>query len=190
MSAGPANVPSPLFKVDHCANCQQLLQQQIVGLFCSELCQQTAKDIRYWRRVVRDERGEDPEVQLALRTRLAFLLAGGYPAQARRLPAATRKRVWDRAQGRCQKCGRPGKEIDHVDGDSPELPNLHLLCELCHHRKTEERMVAATPHDQEFINRLYHERVAPDQPLLLCDDQDQWAKIWRRLRRERLDRPL
>lgn len=178
------------FEPDHCANCLQPLQPRIERLFCSELCRQTAEVVRYWRGVVRDRRIEQADVQTALSTRLAHLLAGGYAEQARRLPRATRKQVWERDQGRCRECGKPGEEIDHINGDSSSLTNLQLLCKICHHGKTAARMVPASADQQRDIKALERERVVPDEPTRLCDDRDQWATVERQLRRERRERLL
>jgi HNH endonuclease len=95
-----------------------------------------------------------------------------------------------RDQGRCRECGEPGQEIDHIDGDSPELINLQLLCASCHHAKTQARMVPASTDQRRTIELLRRERVAPGEPLLLCDDRDQWATVERQLRKERRQRLL
>ena len=58
------------FEDDRCASCLQQLPDDEEGLFCSELCSQTASTIRYWRRVVRDGRAGQPDVRLCDRTRV------------------------------------------------------------------------------------------------------------------------
>lgn len=78
------------FEDDCCASCLQRLPDDTEGLFCSELCSQTASTIRYWRRVVRDGRIDQTDVQEAIRTRVAHLLAGGYHEAARRLSPSIR----------------------------------------------------------------------------------------------------
>jgi hypothetical protein len=64
------------FEPGCCANCLLRLPEDTDGLFCSELCSQTAKTIRYWRRITRDGRISQPDVREAIRTRIAHLLAG------------------------------------------------------------------------------------------------------------------
>ncbi len=183
--------PAPRhFEADRCANCMTELPPQIQGLFCSELCQQTAEVIRYWRRISRDGRIDRSDVKLALQTQIAHLLAGGYPERLRRLPAEVREAVWERDQGRCRLCGAPGEEIDHISDSSPALDNLQLLCKPCHQRKTSERMVPASPQGQRRIKQIWRERVAPDEPTYLCDDEEQWAVRQRQLRKERKERLL
>ncbi len=81
---------------------------------------QTAETVRYWRKVLRDGRIEKPDVRQSLSTRVAFLLAGGYHREARILSRSTRQAIWTRDSARCQSCGEPGEEIDHVDGDSDD----------------------------------------------------------------------
>jgi len=185
MNPGPRH-----FEPDRCANCMTDLPQQIEGLFCAELCRQTAKVIRYWRSISRDGRIQQADVKLALQTKVAHLLAGGYPERARRLSQAIREEVWHRDQGRCCQCGAPGQEIDHIFGSSPVLHNLQLLCASCHQRKTKEQTVPASAENRRLIGKLQRERVEPKEPTYLCDDQDQWSFRWRELRKQRKERLL
>jgi len=175
----------PTFTNDHCAQCQEPLTGSNHGLFCTEWCGQTAKHIRYWRRIVRDGRIANPDVQLALQTRLAFMLAGGYPDRARRLPPAARQQVLERDHHHCQDCGGPGEEIDHIHNNSADLDNLQLLCRPCHQAKTRANMKPDNGEHTALLTRLYRDRVLPDQAALLCDDHDQWTLVWRQLRTER-----
>lgn len=179
-----------MFEPDHCANCMEPLHEKIEGLYCSELCIQTAETIRYWRRVSRDGRIDDPEVELAIRTRVAHLLAGGYRRQARQLSDGLREQVWRRDGGLCVQCGKPGEEIDHIDTDSADLSNLQLLCRKCHHAKTARQMVRASAVQTTWVNELIAERVVPELPALLCDDEVRWATEWRSLKSERRVRLL
>lgn len=51
--------------------------------------------------------------------------------------AARRQAVIARDRGRCQQCGRPGTDVDHiVRGNDHSLANLRLLCRTCHMRRT------------------------------------------------------
>jgi 5-methylcytosine-specific restriction endonuclease McrA len=178
------------FEPDCCANCLRRLPDDIDGLFCSELCSQTAKTIRYWRRIARDGRISQPDVQEAIRTRVAHLLAGGYHEAARQLSPAIRSQVWDRDGGRCVLCGQQGAEIDHITGDSPDLGNLQLLCTGCHQAKTAARMRPASKEQRAEIGALYTARVEPEVPALLCDDEQRWANEWAALKKARRQRLL
>jgi hypothetical protein len=178
------------FEDDHCASCLRRLPDDEESLFCSELCSQTASTIRYWRRIVRDGRIGQPDVQQAIRTRVAHLLAGGYHEAARRLSPAVRARVWERDGGRCVSCGQPGAEIDHIASDSPDLGNLQLLCADCHQTKTTARMRPASPEQAAEVTALYQARVQPEVPVLLCDDEQGWARQWRGLKKARRQRLL
>jgi 5-methylcytosine-specific restriction endonuclease McrA len=176
----------PVFRPGACANCLGELPDEIEGLFCSELCRRTAETIRYWRRIRRDGRLLQPDVKEALQTMVAHLLAGGYNRQARRLPTATRDAVWARDAGRCASCGKPGEEIDHINGDSGNLDNLQLLCKDCHHAKTATRMTTpATAEQLAAIRKLEDERVKPEVPRLLCDDDVAWPTGWQSLKKMR-----
>ena len=189
-TAAPATDQVRFFEPDHCANCLDALPEAVEGLFCSELCSQTADTVRYWRRVTRDGRLADSEVQLAIKTRVAHLLAGGYRRKARRLSDATRALVWQRDSGRCVACGEPGTEIDHIASDSAEMSNLQLLCRECHLVKTAQQMVPSSESQALCVRELIEERVAPTAPALLCDDEVGWAYEWRSLKSARGSRLL
>ncbi len=109
-----------VFEPDHCANCFGPLPADVEGLFCDAWCQEITKVVRYWRGVLRDGRILRPDVLEALTTKKAFLLAGGYAARGRTLPLRIRAAVKRRDAGRCTQCSKPGTEIDHIDGDSPD----------------------------------------------------------------------
>ena len=81
-----------------CANCDTTLDVRIEGLFCSELCRQTADLVRYARRKVQQGQVDDPDIAWALQIRMALLLGGGYPGPERRLSRATRDAVIERDQ--------------------------------------------------------------------------------------------
>lgn len=174
---------------DCCANCLQPLPLAEEKLFCSPLCRYTADTVRYSRRVVRDGRiDKDPDVLRAVQTRVAFILAGGYDREGRALPRSVRESVWQRDAGQCQSCEKPGEEIDHIDGSSPDPANLQLLCKECHHAKTALRMVPASPTMQAEVESLFTTRVAVDEPILLSDDEVNWSSMWAGLKKARSER--
>ena len=130
-----------------------------------------------------------PKIRRPVMLLPVFFVAGavifGLIGEIRRLSPTTREAVWDRDQGRCRLCGAPGDEIDHISDSSSALSNLQLLCTSCHQRKTRERMVPASAESKRRIGQLWRERVAPEEPTYLCDDQEQWAVRQRQLRKDR-----
>jgi hypothetical protein len=191
MTPAPTSRPSFRFEADRCANCFGPLpddDKHTPALFCSQLCSSIAKDVRYWRGTLRDGRFQsDPEVRNALHTRIAHLLNGGYNAAARAIPADVRALVISRDKV-CVECGGPGQEIDHIEDDSNDPGNLQLLCAGCHHAKTASHFVPATEEQSAFVDRLEQERVMPDEPAQLCDDDVFWQQVERTLRPERINR--
>jgi 5-methylcytosine-specific restriction endonuclease McrA len=184
-------VPHPrYFEDDHCANCLEELDLDVTGLYCSTWCQEVASHVRYLRRVFRDGRSNDPDVQLAIHTKNAFLLVGGYRSLGRKLTPQLRIAVRQRDGGNCQSCGRPGAEVDHIDGNSDELENLQLLCLDCHHGKTAKNLVPASDESRQHLLALMKTRVAPGEPQLLADDDINWTGQWRGLQVERKNRFL
>lgn len=185
-------VPHPrYFLDDHCANCLAPDPDDIEQLFCSTWCTEVARSARYQRRVFRDGRIDDSDVQAAVRTQAAFLLLlGGYASLGRKISPDNRAQVKLRANYRCQQCGRPGTEIDHIEGRSPNLSNLQLLCSDCHKARTAENMVPAADDSADLLRQLWSTRVAPAEPQLLADDEHVWAGEWVRLQKERRARFL
>ena len=168
-----------------CVNCGSLMQG--ATLYCSELCSQEAEWVRYTRRSFRDGRARLLEVAYAIRVRRAHILAGGYPAHARRLPGCVRKAVFARDEGKCRACGQPGAEIDHISGDGDDLDNLQLLCAVCHRKKTLSSMIRISKESHPAAWQKAEElsrRVRVKRPLRLCDSEE-WNEIWRDILTER-----
>jgi HNH endonuclease len=153
-------------------------------------CMQFAQCSKVPAPVNRDGRIDEPDVRLAVSTRMAHLLAGGYHKRARRLPQHVRDQVWRRDGGRCRSCGAAGEEIDHINGDDAALENLQLLCRPCHHAKTASRMVPAADEQRQAISELMQTRVEPQRPVLLCDDEQSWPGQWQNLKKQRRARLL
>ncbi|KQV08157.1 hypothetical protein ASC63_13555 [Leifsonia sp. Root112D2] len=88
----------------------------------------------------------------------------------------------------CQSCGKPGSEIDHISGSSDEPTNLQLLCNECHRAKTMKNMIPAPDEEKALIAALFIERIVPDVPVLLADDEAEWQRAWSALKKERRQR--
>jgi hypothetical protein len=170
-----------------CANCERPLDAvPTIQLYCSDYCREWAKHVRYFRATEADGRASrDPLVAEALRTRMAFILGGGYHARARILSQEARLHVLARNGGVCVGCNeRPAVEVDHVDGDSPDPSNLQGLCHPCHQVKTESRYVPLEAQDRlvrgEFLSQVHE-----DEPLMAAHTPE-WGTQWRRY--DRLNR--
>lgn len=178
MEKGIEDIKKYLFS---CPNCGKQITKAV--LFCCDLCKDEAKFVRYFRACILDGRVKKEDIQEALQIRLAHILAGGYSERLRRLPTTIREAVITRAQGRCQKCGGVGVQIDHISGSSSDLENLQLLCARCHNEKTRENFVTISPetHPQEWAKReALLSRVYTPQPILICD-RPNWNELWRSL---------
>ena len=168
-----------------CPNCNNPIGEPV--LFCSDLCKDEAKFVRYFRACDADGRLEQDDVQEALRIRLAHILGGGYPERLRQLSKEIRETVIARDKGQCQSCGGPGNQIDHTRGSSNDLENLQLLCPKCHNEKTTAGFVtiSAETHPEKWAKReSLLARVHAPKPTRLCDGSD-WNKLWRVLRKAR-----
>ncbi len=180
---------APRFLADQCANCDAALEIENQTLFCGEFCTQLASFVRYARRVVRDPvRSVDSEVREAIRTRMAILIGGGYPERARRLTDEQRSAIIERDEGKCVRCGEPANEIDHIAGSASDPSNLQLLCDRCHNAKTKQAFVPASPEQSAWARDLWETRIFVEQPTRLCDDDQRWDSVWRKLKSERGER--
>ena len=89
-----------------CLNCDAAVQPTRPGpMYCSELCAETAELIRYVRGCRADGRVNQPDVQEAIRIKMALVLGGGYPETARALSDDLRATVYERANWLCENCG-------------------------------------------------------------------------------------
>ena len=166
-----------------CVNCDERLSGGKPRLYCGDLCDQTASTVRYARRVMADGRWKQPDVQEAIKTRMAMILGGGYPARERQLTAAERQAVIERDGGHCRLCGAPATEVDHIAGSSGDPTNLQAVCHDCHTRKTGLGFRPAEGAELESA-RVIWLRVQAATPMRLCDDQNAWNGIWRELLRQ------
>ena len=184
----PAPLPRPV--LFFCLNCDQpmtLIRQ--VKLFCSESCADEAKLVRYARRCFSDGRINQPDVQEAIQIRIAHALSGGYGERERRVLPSARSAVIA-LDGRCQKCGQPGRDIDHIDGSSNEMENLQLLCRTCHNEKTTARFVEITPEHERYAEidakrDSLRFRIEASEPQRPCDDEKKWLTSHRQFMTER-----
>lgn len=165
-----------------CVNCEgQIQATKQVRLFCSELCADEAKFVRYFRRCRNDGRIHEPDVQEAIQIRFAHIMGGGYDSAARKISKSVRASVFERDKGRCRICGGVGVDIDHISGDADDLDNLQLLCKSCHNRKTQQQIVEIAPTDPRYrahVSKAKSLRTRCESilPLRLCDDEELWPK--------------
>jgi hypothetical protein len=176
----------------HCPNCSVTFED--VRLFCSRLCKDEAKCVRYARGCIADGRYEGPTVKDgitvkdAIDIKIAWILEGGCKAKA--VPESVRRFVIDRVGGRCEICRGPGKDIHHKRPPSNNPAHLQLLCKTCHNEKILARLTSMTEEsDPKKWVKWYGlwKRVLAAKPLL-CDSE-RWDSIciWKELMRKRSD---
>lgn len=159
-------------------------------LYCSLACEQEAELVRYVRRCILDRRIEQPDVQLAVQTRLAHIMVGGYDKKSRNVSRETQIKVLQKSKGKCEVCGKEGHDIDHIDGPSGDLSNLQFLCKDCHNQKTQLSIVAVEPGTEQYEyikarTERFWRYVEAEKPERVCHDQDNWNSVWRQYQKER-----
>jgi len=175
---------TPTFDAGRCANCGS--QTRIESpLYCSELCLETAKAIRYVRSKIAEGTADRPDIAEAIEMKMASILGGGYPTKARQVPTAVRRAAFERDGNTCQLCGAQATEIDHVAGSSNDPANLRALCKPCNMRLAQAQFVPAGPEDRKVAARI-RLRIQASAPARLCDDHVNWNELWRRLKGQAL----
>jgi 5-methylcytosine-specific restriction endonuclease McrA len=179
-----------------CANCDSLEVTLKTPLFCSPRCRQAAELVRYVRACHRDGRDQIPDIKEAIQLRMAMVLGGGYPESERRVAPETRQKVFERANGHCENCGRlldfegmtgdPDAlpTIQHIRGNSSELANLSAFCRRCNVADAQTRFVPVEPgSSQARLAADLMGRCSSILPLRLCDDEQHWSSTWRQVAR-------
>ena len=180
-----------------CVNCGSPRVTEKSPLYCGEQCRQAAELVRYVRACRRDGRDRRPDIQEAIKMRLAMVLGGGYPERSRRVSDVVRAEVFQRACGKCENCGRkldldgttgdPDAlaTIQHVHGDSNDHSNLKAFCRRCNMADAQTRFVPVLPGSpEEQLAEDLRTRWMSPEPMRVCDDEQHWSGVWRELARE------
>jgi 5-methylcytosine-specific restriction endonuclease McrA len=163
-------------------------------LFCNALCAETARVVRYRRRIERDRRIRKPDVKAALAIREAYVLWGETPRP--RLTEDQRAAVFASRGRLCEICGASATEIDHIVSAhlaGSELGNLRPLCSECHRAKTldspmpwdTQSPAAIASHERR--REAYEARWRARPPLRACDEEELWPRSWATVARRRRD---
>jgi 5-methylcytosine-specific restriction endonuclease McrA len=179
-----------------CLNCGRAIDTDgSVRLFCSDLCKEVSRTIRYGRAIHKDGRINRPDVAETWEIKCAWAINGMvYPRNQREVKGEVRNLVFERAAGCCQECGGVATEIDHLNkpefiDDINHPDNLQVLCSDCHRKKSLTGFTptpfSELPGDmQERILELTSRLDSP-VPQRLCDDEVVWPTIWNRILKER-----
>jgi len=175
----------PTYEAGLCANCDAPASVAS-PLYCSELCKQTAKMIRYTRNKFSEGRSDEPDVMEAIEMKMASVLGGGYPAKARQVSVQLRRTIMERDKSTCRLCESPATEIDHIVGSSNDPRNLRALCKPCN-MKLAQAKFGPTDADGEQKAAVIWRRIYAHTPERLCDDEKVWISLWRKLNGQALN---
>lgn len=186
----------PHYDPGSCANCDSFAVTLNAPVYCSSRCRQAAELVRYVRACRRDGRDELPDVKEAIQIRTAMVLGGGYAERERRVPPEIREIVFRRSGGLCESCGQlmdfdrstgnagAVATIQHVVGCSNDASNLKAFCRGCNMGDAKKKFVAVEPGSNEAkLAKELGVRWSSPVPLRLCDDDQQWSRIYNQLAR-------
>jgi hypothetical protein len=74
-------------------------------------------------------------------------------------------------------------KIDHIHGSSSDPENLRAICRSCNMAKFYEHAKPAPP-EKVAEARAIMARIKAEYPARLCDDEGQWATLWRVMAKE------
>lgn len=83
-----------------------------------------------------------------------------------------------RDKGRCHSCGKPGSEVDHIQGASNDPENLQWLCRECHKAKTRLKMVRASDKGVAAIHEPILRRASQHLPRQPSDSAEWKHRVW------------
>jgi hypothetical protein len=178
-----------------CLNCDgpmPSIEYPVRALFCSEVCKQTAKAIRYARARNADGTYNQPDIADAIKIKIGSVLGGGYPESERRLLPTVRAAIFERDGGQCMSCGKPATEIDHMKpqhGTKTNDPdNLQSLCRDCHVEKTLASSRPLKDDEEEQLMAILL-RIESPEPVRLCDGAE-WNGSYRAFQKRRKEASL
>ena len=96
-----------------CPNCGTIATSNRTP-YCSECCKQEAAFVRQVRHGLANGSIADRERQVAFGQKFWHLLGGGYPLRQSLVLERTRKKVFERTRGLCERCGAPAVAVDHI----------------------------------------------------------------------------
>ncbi|MDA8312281.1 MAG: hypothetical protein M0Z46_17075 [Actinomycetota bacterium] len=196
----PSSTVRAGFVAGHCVNCDGTTVTVASPLYCSPGCRQAAELVRYVRSATADGRITQADVREAIQMRLAMVLGGGYPESERRVAAALRWAVFERAEGKCEECGRvldfDGSSgdpdavatIQHKAGNSNDMEDLAAFCRRCNTADAQAKFVPVQPGSPEaLLAQELRVRWSAPSPLRVCDDHETWGSLWRGYTKESKD---
>jgi hypothetical protein len=148
-------------------------------IFCSQICEQKAKVVRYVRRALVNGGIEEPATQMAVGVRLWMLAGGSYPNKTRSLSVEQQNRILERDDFICQLCGKRADQVGRLDGGSSDTGNLSALCCDCNRRESFAHIHPATALERNKLNAMLTDlaqRISAPVPMLFCDDHEHWKR--------------
>lgn len=161
--------------------------------FCSDFCRAAPEFVRMCRKWITNlDKQADPGYDDAFYMALSKLTEGylaeyhgvdGWRRKNPRPPDSVIAYVRERDNNTCQRCSKPGDEIDHIHGPSVDPENLQILCRDCNLAKAAERMKLASPMNRLILSgfiKTLAKRIEATTPLSSCDDEQNWGSVWRK----------
>jgi 5-methylcytosine-specific restriction endonuclease McrA len=172
--------------IAECPGCGESFPAKGQQVYCSLACSQTAELVRYARRKRLEGTFDRADVAEAIAIRLSQIVVnGGYDKRAREITDELRKEIMARAGGKCEHCGKPFETegdyratIQHCKGASNRVEDLRAWCYRCNMDHAQSVPITLT--DEQVLTELgIIARWEAPEPLRICDDPEQWPKVWR-----------
>ncbi len=97
----------------NCPNCGAPCQSER-SPYCGPVCREMAALVRRFRAAIADESILEKERQIMIGQALWSFLGGGFPRRQQLVPEKTLAKIIAKAGGKCEVCGAPATEIDHI----------------------------------------------------------------------------
>ena len=179
----------PMGPFDHytpgkCLNCEASVPNRR-SLYCGERCRQIAELVRYARRKLADGTYDRPDIAEAITIRKSQLIVGFYDKRSRKVDEEARQGLLARSHGRCEKCGckfTPEGDsrftVQHTAAENGVV--LEAWCYRCSMNHAQSVSFTLSDEEAGFLG-WFEFRVRSPEPVLLCDDPQNWPTIYRQL---------
>lgn len=159
-----------------CPNCGAPAES-LSSPYCSESCRDQAAFVRQFRGALATGSILSAEKQVVFGERLWWILGGGLPLRASRIPESAKRQVTKRSGGNCELCAKPMTAVENFGSGCNRPLHLRAVCADC--SKTKPYCDWEFSRSSPVVSVLcgLSRRVNAPSPMRPCDDPVAWN--WR-----------